>query len=241
MKALAIWGLMLCLLAYPTYAGSDANAFTKSHLISYGSDFSAAKTISNNEISTPDLNFKSEGEVITEITMNEGGISEIYQNLYFSAGRYRGFSGYGSASSSYSGRNVKELKSEISGTATTTVSHTHDITRVKSTSTGAAMASPGTEEYEFSISGGHNTVTDAAVYSIPKWMIDRPDMVINFSLQTDAIEWDEGMDVVDQDIMFDYGISNYQLAFYSYDYSSTLQLGDTTCECEMEFFNGDGA
>ena len=87
MKIAIVAGLVLCMLSMSALADTEASAFTNSILSSYGSTFSSARTISTNDITTPDLDFKSNGAMTTELATSSGGSTTIGQNLSFWASK----------------------------------------------------------------------------------------------------------------------------------------------------------
>jgi hypothetical protein len=236
MKSVLAAAVVLSTLIASAYAATESTAFTNSHLISYGSDFSAAKTISKNEISTSDLNFKSEGSVVTEISLADSGISEIYQGLYFSGSANGGFGGSSSLYSSVSGENVIEMSSAISGTAMTTISTSNDNTKVESTSAGAVMVNPGTNKYELTEEGGHETITNSGVVSLPLWMIDETPKEYTVSFESYPLEFEEPADFASEDVQLNYGTYYNLLSYYAYDFSRTVVVDEITSLSEMNYF-----
>lgn len=232
MRPLLALGLALCVLVPLAGASSDAEAFTSSHLKSYGSDFSALRTITSNQITTPDLDFQSFGEVNTELEMI-GGNSEIGQTLYFSAEKDAGFNGYGSLSHSFSGENVVAMDSKMTCGGLSTVTRSTDFTKVESTSTGMTMALPGTEDYELSLTGGHNTKTTASTVPIPMWMTEE---VKGFYVvfEEDPLDFDIPADSLSQDVDVDFLVAENDLAYYDYDFKRDTDVEDISSRADMQ-------
>ncbi len=221
----------LCMLIPLAEASSDAEAFTNSHLISYGSDFSVLRTISSNLITTPDLNFQSFGEINTELRQS-GGNSEIEQELYFSAEKEAAFSGYGSLSHSFSGENVLFMDSKMKCSGLSTVARSSDFTKVESTSTGLTIALPGTNDYELSLSGGHNTKSTATTIPVPLWTTEE---VKEFSVVFDEDPLDFDVPAkISQDVDVDFLVYENDLAFYEYDFEREMAVGDITSIVDMQ-------
>jgi hypothetical protein len=237
MRPLLALGLALCVLIPLAEASSDAEAFTNSHLISYGSDFSALRTISNNLIATPDLDFQSFGEINTDLEMS-GGTSEIEQSLYFSAEKTDGFSGYGSMSHSFTANNALYADSKMKCGGLSTVANSYDWTKVESTATGLTIALPGTLDYELSLTGGYDTRTTATAIPIPLWMTEE---VTGFSVtfDPDDLEFDRPADFISQNTDIDFRVAENDLAYYGYDFERELEVGDISCRADMQLQHVD--
>ncbi len=232
MRHLQALGLALCMLIPLADAASDAEAFTKSNLISYGSDFSVLRTFTNNLVSTPDLNFQSFGEVNTELT-TVGGDSTIEQSLYFSAEKTADFASYGSLSHSFTAENAIHADAKMTCSGYSAVTNSYEWTTVESTATGLTIALPGTEDYELSLTGGYNTKTNTGTIPIPLWMIEE---VKEFTLTFDYIDldWDEPVDNLHENAVVDFVVLENDLASYNYDFERDISEGDTSCEVDME-------
>lgn len=238
MMRLVVLGLVLCALSLPASAYSETSTSTTSHLISYGSDFSALRTLSNNYATMPDLNTKSSGEVTTELKMKEDGITEMGQGLYFSANKYRGYGGYASLSSSVVGTGVLGMESKTTSTGKSTVTNPlldpEARTKVETQSFGLGLASPGTDDYQFVVGGGHNTQTTAGLSPVYSWEM-KPPKTFTVSFEANPLELDRPADFFSQDVSLKYGISENVLDYYSYGFSQALKVDDVACQSGMDY------
>lgn len=231
--------LALCLLIYMqaplVEAYSDAQAFTNSHLISYGSDFSILRTVSDNSITTADLNFDSFGEVSTELE-TEGGDGEIDQSLFFSAERAAGFSGYASLSHSVSGSGVISMNSRMVCSGQSSTSPSLDQSHAESQSYGLTMAQPGTDDYTLSLSGGYETKTNGALTPVPEWMTEEP-KEFSVSLEPCYLNFQYPADFFSQDVDLDFLVRGNDVAVYDYDLERIIEIGDASCQVDMELMH----
>ncbi len=225
-------GSLICMLAPMAEAYSDAQAFTNSHLISYGSDFSILRTVSDNSITTADLNFDSFGEVSTELE-TEGGNGEIEQSLFFSAERAAGFNGYASLSHSVSGTDVLSMESRMACGGGSSTSPSSDRTHVESQSYGLTMAAPGTDDYALSLTGGHETKTNGALVPVPEWMTEEP-KEYSVSLEPCSLDFEYPADFLSQDVDLDFLVRENDVAMYDYDFERMLEVGDVACQVDMQ-------
>jgi hypothetical protein len=227
--------MLICMLVPLAEAYSDAQAFTNSHLISYGSDFSILRTVSDNSITTADLDFDSFGEVSTELE-TEGGDGEIEQTLFFSAERAAGFSGYASLSHSVSGTGVLSMNSNMACSGQSSTAPSSDQSQVVSQSYGLTMAAPGTDDYTLSLSGGYETKTNGAVMPVPEWMTEDP-KEFSVSLEHCSLDFEHPADFLSQDVDLDFIVRGNEVAVYDYGLQRTLEMGDAACQVDMELMH----
>lgn len=231
-RQVLLLGLLICMLAPAAEAYSDAQAFTNSHLISYGSDFSILRTVSDNSITTADLNFDSFGEINTELE-TEGGDGEIEQSLFFSAEKAAGFSGYASLSHSVEGTGVLSMDAKMTCSGRSSTSPSSDNTHVESQSYGLTMAAPGTDDYALSILGGHETKTDGALTPVPEWMTEEPKEYC-VAFEPYSLDFECPADFLSQDIDLDFLVRENDVAMYDYDFGRNLDVGDAACQVNMQ-------
>jgi len=237
MKIVIVACLVLCMLSMPALAATEASAFTNSILSSYGSAFSSAKTISTNHITTPDIDFKSNGAITTELATSNDGNTKIGQNLYFLGTSGVGFGGYGLVSQSVEGTNVNSMISKMSVGGGSTVSQSNDNTKVESTSSGVGLANPGTTDYEFALSGGHNTLTTGGVAPVPIYMTDETSKEFSVTFEPYSFNLDLPADVLNEDVSVNFQIQNNMLAAAGYDFKRDMTMGDVSCNTEMDYYH----
>jgi hypothetical protein len=230
-----VLGLLICMQVPLIEAYSDAQAFTNSHLISYGSDFSILRTVSDNSITTADLDFDSFGEVSTELE-TEGGDGEIEQTLFFSAERAAGFSGYASLSHSVSGTGVLSMNSNMVCSGQSSTAPSLDQSHVESQSYGLTMVVPGTDDYSLSLSGGYETRTNGALAPVPEWMTEEP-KEFSVSLEHCSLDLEYPADFLSQDVDLEFIVRGNDVAVYDYDLERTLEIGDAACKVDMELMH----
>jgi hypothetical protein len=245
MKLETMAGLALFILAIPACAFSETESFTKSFLFNYDTDQSVLRTIAKDLVTTPELNLVSDAWLTTVVDVGKGGTSSIEQNTLFSGGRdAQGmYSGSGSLFSSAAGTSVSNIDSRLFYNGISIVSNPSDDPEasysVESTGMGMSMASPGTNDYYFGVEAGHNTVTDATFIRVPQWKTEDPktfsiSMIPN-SLQADNSMDFGPMDFAQEDLNLNFGVSENQLDFYNYDFSQTIENGQTTFTSRMAF------
>ncbi len=225
-------------LAIQASGATQTSALTFSNLISTNSELTAVKTISENTLSAPDLNYKSNGEANALIIQPDGGAAMVSQCLQFSASNNGKLEGLASFYSSVTATQVKDVSLTFGGTSSTNVWNEYDRTKIADTSFGLGLAKPGDGEYEFSVGGNYETITNTepALVSIPLWENDGElYKELSITFEQTPLESDISADVLDQEISFNYGVQNNQPAFYSYDFSRSMEAEDTSCSSWMSF------
>jgi len=233
-KPFAVTVLLIGLLIISANAATLSSAFTNSHLVSHDSELSVMRTISDNKIITPDLNFKSDGIITTNALMGDASTSEIDQGLYFKGGKNQYYNAFSSLSSHINAKNVLDVRTSLSGTSRTIVSGSSDLT-IDSTISGLSIASPGSPDYSFSLAGGHNTVTNAVPWGV---RIPKEDLKeYSVSLDVEPLDLDQPADLFNQDVKLNFNVIDNDLAYYGYDFSRELEIGDINCKSEMELIH----
>jgi hypothetical protein len=117
-----------------------------------------------------------------------------------------------------------------------TISPSNDNTKVESTSSGVGLANPGTTDYKFTLSGGHNTFTTAAVAQVPTYMTEDPK---EYSVTFDPypLNLDLPADVLKEDVSVNFQVENNMLAAAGYDFNRDLTIGDVSCNTEMDYYH----
>ena len=236
MKKILLYAVMLIMLASAAEGASDTIASTISRLVSYETDFSALRTISDSSVSTPDLNFMSTGQVDSSIHFSSPTTAKIEQGTSFEGIRNGNFGGLASFSSSVSGKGVTGTSSSITGTAYATASNPTDAGMVQSISNGICMADPGSDEYEMSINGGHSTLTNAPIQPTSGSSGSAKSITASITMNLYPLVFEVPADNFYQDVNLDLKMENDNLAGYSYDFSQAIALADTTCESGMNLF-----
>jgi hypothetical protein len=231
MGSIAVLIILLALSITSAEAATDASAFSFAELNVPHTDFSAVRTVSDNYVLTPDLNFKGKGEITGEITTNGGG-GQFSQGLYFSAGQNgnSGLYGMSSRSSLFTWGGATKIKTDMKGTVSTFV-YNPLPGGVVSECSGFSIASPGNTIYDFSLSGGHTTVTNAVT---SKFRVDPMEYTV--ALDIPELDLDQPADLLSQDVKLDYMVDaeSQALAYYGYDFQRDLSIGDIDCQSSMD-------
>ena len=79
--------ILICMVALVTQVSgvTQTSASTNSLLLSTNSDLAAVRTIAQSSVSAPDLNYESNGQVDSHVSMPNGGSSIISQGIYTGA------------------------------------------------------------------------------------------------------------------------------------------------------------
>jgi hypothetical protein len=216
---------------------TQTSAFTNSFLVSSFSDLAASRTISENFITTPDLNYKSNGQVDSYVTQPGGGNAIINQEIYSMAQNNGKLGGMASFGSKVTATNVQSSSLIIIGTSITEVCDKQDNSKIEGWSFGLGMAKPGEGEYSFEVNGEQNTVSNMvpALAIIPVYNNKLLNKELVVAFKQIPSEFEKPVDVVEQEISFDYGTYYDQPTFYNYDFTNTIAVEDTTCSSSMSF------
>lgn len=217
---------------------TQTSAFTFSNLISSFSEITAVKTISENILSAPDLNYKTNGLANAEIIQPNGGAAVVSQGLLFSAENNGGLGGMASFYSRVTATQVKDASLTFGGTSSAGIWDENDKSKIISTSLGAGMAKPGEGEYEFTVGGNYETKSNTvpALIPIPLWENDGEFYKeLSVTFEQSPLETDISADLLDQEMNFNYRVQNNQPTFYGYDFSRNMEVEDTSCSSWMSF------
>jgi hypothetical protein len=240
MKSIFAAGIALCLLSVCAQAFSDTEVSTKSFLFSYNTDFSALRTIMSNHVTTPELDLQSDGRITTTVELEDGGSANIEQSSIFTGGRDASgkYNGQGRFSSSASGIGMSKINQNIFFSGLCFFTNVEDDmesrTKVESKSMGVALASPGTNDYLFGLETQSQTMTNARLLRVPKWMTEDP-KIFTVSLESEPLDVEEPMDSISQDINLDFHLFENELYGYNYDFSKVIENDETTFNSQMKF------
>ena len=233
-------GMVICLLSISAAAFSETEVSSSNFLSSFDTEFSAFRSISNSEITLPDLKLISDSRITTEAYTKSGGTSEILQNAFFRGLKSNdgSYSFFGSLSSSASATGVRGLESVLNFKGSSIVLNPADdpdsACKVEAKLLGLSMASPGSNNYIFASKAEHNTETDTAILSAEEWMTEEP-KIFELSIMPDSLEFDEPVDSIEEDLTLSFGLSHNDLAYYAYDFSRTIENDDVTFISEMTY------
>lgn len=232
MKA-AVFMLMLSILV-PNSANAvtESSAYANSDLSSYGSDFSALRTISANSVITPDLNFNSNGMINTEYKMSDNGFHSLTQSITSSADNNGGLNGAVTFYNSFSGSQVTDANLKLIGSLRTSYPNSVNPYKVETTNFGFSLASPGTDDYTFELTGGHKTVSTATLKPALKWQTEDP-KTFSVSLDEYPMNLDVPADKLQENVKLDFNVAENKVASYGYDFSRDLEMGDVSSSSAM--------
>jgi hypothetical protein len=236
--------ILLSIMALATQASgaTQTSAFTNSFLVSSFSELAASRTISISVVSSPDVNYNSNGQVDSYVIQTGGGGAIISQTIYSSAQNDASLGGLGGGSAfstKVTATNVKGSQLVMTGTSTAEVCNKQDNSKIESQTFGMGVAEPGENEYSFEVNGAQNTVTSMvpALRIVP--VIINHDELFNKELivafEQTPLEFEQPVDILQQEVNFNYGTSDNRPTFYGYDFTSTIAVDDTMCSSTMSF------
>jgi len=215
----------------------QTSASTNSFLVSTFSDLAASRTISESSVTSPILNYNSNGQVDSYVIQPGGGGAVISQNVYSSANYYNGLGGMTSFSSDVTATNAKGSNMVMTGKSTAEVCYNEDYAMIQSQTFGMGVAKAGEGEYSFEVSGDQKTVSTILPAAVPVLIYpdDRMDKELIVTFTQNPLDMVEPADILHVEVDFNYGTMYNQPTFYNYDYSSFLSFGDTSCNSYMIF------
>ena len=232
--------ILVCIMALATQASgvTQTSASTNSLLLSTYSDLAAVRTIEQNSVSAPDLNYESNGQVDSYVTQPGGGSSIISQGLYTGAQNNGGLGGMASFNAKVTATQATNSQIIMTGTSSTEVCNKQDNSQIQSQTFGLGMAKPGEGEYSFATTGQQLTVSDQvpALRATPVLINDKyanKDLVVTFT--QDSQKFEQPVDFMQQAVNFNYGEYDSQPTFFGYDFTSTIAVEDTLCSSYMSF------
>jgi len=231
--------ILVCIMALASQAsgGTQTSASTNSFLLSSNSELAASRTISESFVTTPDLNYKSNGQVDSYVIQPGGGAAIISQEVNSMAQNIGKLGGMASFNSKVTATNVKGSSLIITGTSTTEVCNPQDNSKIESRTFGLGLAKPGEGEYSFEVNGAQETVSNMvpALAIIPVYNNELLNKELIISFEQIPSEFEKPVDVIQQEVNFDYGTYNNQPTYYNYDVTNTIAVEDTTCSSSMSF------
>jgi len=236
--------VILCsIMAMATQASgiTETSAFTNSFFASPFSELAASRTISQSFISSPDLNYISNGKVDANVIQPGGGNSIIKQNIYSTAynngGLGSGLGGGASFSSKVTATNVKGSSLVMTGTSNAEICNKQDHSKIESWTFGMCLAMPNEGEYSLEMNGAQETKTNMvpALAVIPVFDNDLLNKELIIAFEQTPSEFDEPVDVIQQEVDFNYGTSNNKPTFYGYDFTNEIAVEDIACSSSMSF------
>ena len=244
MAKIVVLTIMLIMGLSSAEAATDATAFTLSQLDVPHTDDATIRTVSENYVFTPDLNFKGSGTVTGEITANGGG-GQFSQGTTFNAGRNGDLYGMSLYSNEFNWKGATKLRTSCEGAVTTAVrgqvpgewNYPSEGTAtytpgtgdgVESIASGLTMANAGSSKYGLTLQGGFKTVTNAVTNKIRPRPIE-----YKVSLDIDPVESVQPIDLLNQNSKLDFQINDNGFAYYGYDFQRDLRIGDVDCKSEM--------
>jgi hypothetical protein len=239
-KSIVAVGMAVCLLSLYAAAYTDAEVSTRSFLFSYDTDFSALRTITANQITTPELDLLANGRITTTVNVENSGTANIEQISLFSGGRDASnyYKGAGSLFSSATGTGLSRINEEIyfSGLCFISNPENNPVARnkVESKSLGVSMASPGTNDYLFGVESESQTLTDAPIQRVPNWMTEDP-KIFTLSLKVDPLQSETPQDYVNENVNLNFQLYQNELYSYDYDFSKIIENEETTFTKQMKF------
>jgi hypothetical protein len=238
---LILISISMLALATQAIAVTETSAFTNSFLVSSYSELAAARTISIASITSPDLNYNSNGQVDSSVVQTGGGGAIIRQNIYSTAynngGLGSGLGGGASFSSKVTATNAIGSSLVMTGTSTAEVCNKQDNSKIESNTFGMGIAKPGEGEYSFDVNGEQKSVSNMvpALAVIPVYNNNLLNKELIIAFEQIPAEFEKPVDVIQQEVNFDYGTYNNQPTFYNYDVTNTIAVEDTTCSSSMSF------
>jgi hypothetical protein len=223
--------VIVLIFASSADATTSAIASTESKFASQYSDAYILRTVSNNLQSSPDLSFRSMGLVNTLVLKDPDGSSETTQTMYFSADNVGDPKGYCTESSNVVGSNVKKIDTMFKSNMVIGLSTEGDTTKVESTSIGAGLVAADSDLYSLSVTGGHNTKTDAALVPVPIGSMNPKTFSLSFDIN--PVEFETPAQVFNQDLVVDYGVTDNKLDYYAYDFGRVIWLNDIGFKADM--------
>jgi hypothetical protein len=87
------------------------------------------------------------------------------------------------------------------------------------------------------LNGGQTTISNTvlALAIIPVYNNELLNKELIISFEQIPSEFEKPVDVIQQEVNFDYGTYNNQPTFYNYDVTNTIAVEDTTCSSSMSF------
>ena len=230
--------LLMLLVVIPSLAGAvtESNAYAISNLETGSSDFSAIRTVVDNAVISPDLNFNSDGIINTEYKMSEKGSSTQTQSISSTVSNNGGMSGMTTFSNSFSGTQVTDTNLQFIGTLNMNFQNKAYPYMVETTNFGFSMASPGTDDYTFALTGGHKTVSTATLTPAPEWQTEDP-KIFSVSLDEYPMNLDQPADKLQENVNLDFNVANNEVAYYGYDFSRDLEIGDVSSSSAMQLLH----
>jgi hypothetical protein len=230
--------ILLMLAVIPSLAGAEteSSAYAISNLVSQDSAFSAVRTISDNSVISPDLHFDSDGIINTEYKMSEKGSYNLIQGITSSADNNGGLNGASTFYNSFSGTDVTDANLKLIGTLKTSYPNTANPYKVETTNFGFGLASPGTKDYTFALTGGHKTVSTATLKPAPEWTTEDP-KIFSVSLDEYPMNLDQPADKLQDNVKLSFSVANNKVACYGFDFSRDLEIGDVSSSSAMVLFH----
>lgn len=230
--------LLMLLALMPSLAGAEteSSAYSISNLVSLNSDFSALRTILDNSVISPDLHFNSDGIINTEYRMGKKGSYTLTQGITSAADNNGGLDGSGTFYNSFSGAQVTDANLKLIGSLRTSYPNTINTHKVETTNFGFSLASPGTDDYTFTLTGGHKTVSTATLKPAPEWQTEEP-KIFTVSLDEYPMKFDQPADKLQDNLKLDFNVAENKVAYYDYDFSRNLDMGDVSSSSAMKLLH----
>jgi hypothetical protein len=233
--------VFVAMLALATQASGvvETSASTSSFLVDTDSDISASRTMMESSVTTPEMNYSSNGQVDSHVLQPGGGAAIISHNIYTTARNYYGILGGGvSFSSKVTATNATSSELVMTGRSTGGVCYSQEYAMAKSETFGMGIAKVGEGgEHSFNLDGSQKTVTTRLPIPVPV-MIHTDEFVnkeLTVTFRQRSLEMDTPADFLQEEVNFDYRTYNNQMAYYGYDFSSFLAIEDTSCNSYMSF------
>lgn len=216
----------------------QTSASTNSFLVSSFSELTASRTISENYLISPIVNYNSNGQVDSYVVQPSGGGAIISQNVYSTAYYSDGLGGMTSFSSKITATNSKGSSNIMTGTSNSEVCYSQDYALIQSETFGMGVAKPGEGEYDFVVNGGQETTSNILPAAVPVVVMsgnENLDKELIVTFKQNSLEMEVPADFLQQEVSFNYGTYNNEPTFYGYDFSNGLVVDDTISNCFMSF------
>ena len=150
--------------------------------------------------------------------------------MNFNAGQYNGLYGMSAQSNSFAWKGATKIKTSVTGTVST-FAYNPSKDEVESIASGLVVADPGTKKYDLSLSGGHQTITNAITSKLTPYFSTE----YSVSLDIPELKTELPLDSFDQTAKLSFAVDNDGIAYYTYNFQREFEIDDVAFASSMQF------